>query len=498
MSSISDLLDDDEYGITEIHYDLESIQRLNFDTLTEILVNRDLSASSREEICEKYIREDSLTLIECISNVFSLYLENHLTYLRDSIIHFSKMSCLPFPVRIKAANTLVENDEEVPDVFEHNASYNISLRFYICSDVIERPYDPEFNHTLLFEVLVDLMVHEVYRDRVWSLMTRILTSGFLEESYRFTLFQYLKKKYMEDSNDLHQVLRQGFEQLCIDCLESFEQATRVVLLAQLIPVDKLRFERLRDLIRTDADAAEICDFLLEEKIPEDWRTFAKERLHQIKGVTKNVFESSQNLHEVSTDIEGFVEKMMEFDTTSSAGLIMRFPHLEAVIQRIVLDNNLYSKKAMSICTLMGKCWTCIQKHPDRAELEKRFEQELEDMRETCTSGHLVRLMNVFSGWMEGIRLDIKLEIQSVVFYRLRKMIETLTEEEREQVMEELGSIQPERVDGVAQQSIQDHLFKKIAELHDEMMKDYHGLIDPQKFAEYFRGSLIDFTVEMSN
>ena len=31
--------------------------------------------------------------------------------------------------------------------------------------------------------------------------------------------------------------------------------------------------------------------------------------------------------------------------------------------------------------------------------------------------------------------------------------------------------------------------------HDELRKDYNGLIDNQKFEEYFRNSLMEFTIE---
>ena len=482
---------DDEYATTNIEYKMDEMDRLDFDTLTNTLCDRDLPPHTCEELCEKYNREDQLTLLECINNVFSLYTENQLYHLQDVIEHISRMPFLPFPIRVKAAQTLIqERDEEVSAVF---AKTNLKLQrqglLDVCTDVIQRPKEPEFNHTLLFELLVDLAPEF---PETTSLMSRVLTSEYLEEEYRFTLFQYLRSKTTDGK-----IIIDVLQQVASDMIEHVYQCTHAVLLAQIIPIEKLRVQRLKDLIVTDRDAAEICDFLLEAKVSEDDKAFAKERLGQIKGVSRNVFESTQNLHEVSVDIESFVEKMMEFDVTPYAHLIKRFPQHEAVIQRIAIDSNLYSSKALSIVTLMGKCWTCIQVHESRQELEKRFSQELEDMRDTCTSGHLVRLMNVFSGWMEGVKLDVKIEIQSVVFYRLRKMIDALSEEDKATIIDELGSIEVSE-EGVAQMAIQHHLFKPIAELHDEMWNDYDGLVDAQKFAEYFRNALIDFTIEKTN
>jgi hypothetical protein len=212
---------------------------------------------------------------------------------------------------------------------------------------------------------------------------------------------------------------------------------------------------------------------------------------------KNVFISSQNLHSVSVDIEAFVEKIIEFDTASLATLLARYPHHENTLDRIVLDQQLYSSKALNISTLLQKCWSCIQLHEHREELEKRLDQELADMKDTCTSGHMVRLMNVFSGWMDGVKLDVKIEIQSVVFYRLQKMIESLDDTQRDAIIEELGKI--DVVDeGVAQSTIQSCLFKEVAVLHDELLHDYKSILEEQKFDEYFRNALLSFTIETTS
>jgi hypothetical protein len=119
------------------------------------------------------------------------------------------------------------------------------------------------------------------------------------------------------------------------------------------------------------------------------------------------------------------------------------------------------------------------------------------MKDTCTSGHLIRILNVFSGWMEGIKLDVKIEIQSVVFHRLEKIIASLPEDQRDHIIQELGHIDLDIEEGVSQQHIQHHLFIPIAKLHDELLQDYKSILDEQKFDEYFRNALLGFTIEMS-
>jgi len=262
------------------------------------------------------------------------------------------------------------------------------------------------------------------------------------------------------------------------------------LISQLIPIEDINFEYLKSLLKNDQDIAEICDFFLTENIPEEYKLFGSQKLKTIKGVSKNVFDSSQNLHDVSADIEHFVEIMMEFDCSSLATLLMRFPNHEDIINRISIDNALYSSKAITLLNLTLKSWTCIQLHKSRQELEKRFEQELNDMVDTCSSGHLIRLVNVFSGWIDSIKLDIKIELKSIIFYRLTKLINNLSDEDKNNVINEIGSI-----DMNQQINIQTKLLKYVSALHDELRKDYNGLIDNQKFEEYFRNSLMEFTIE---
>jgi hypothetical protein len=505
-SDFFSLVDDtDDYSSTTIEYTPGSQDRLDFDSLTQELSNIELNAQSRTALCERYLQTDALTLLECLHNVIMIFTDSRLSYLQDILLQFCRMSCLPLPIRLKAALSLhdvpcdfLEEHESIPIIFDQGKQQSYALQLEICEDAIQRSYEPEFNHTLLFETVTSILCEqsESLHLRALHLVQAVLTKELLEEDYRFRLFVYIARQLSKQKEILMSIAQ------CV--LPTLSHATHLVLVAQYIDPEILNLDYLKSCIRTDTDAAQLCDFFLQiAETKQDNPTFvslkefATERLHSIQGVTKNIWLSVQNLHDVSIDIESFVEKMMEFDTTSIALLCMRFPHHEDTLHRMEMDQQLYSSKAITINTLLGKCWTCIQCHPSRTELETRFDQELTDMKDTCTSGHLVRLLNVFSGWMDGVKLDVKLEIQSVVFHRLQRIIEQLPQEQQEQVIQELGSIDSHSED-VAQRHIQSLLYIPIAQLHDELIQDYKSIVDEQKFDEYFRQSLLHFTVEMSS
>jgi hypothetical protein len=519
--------EDDDYSVTSFEYTIGSQERLDFDTLTNVISDPHLSKSHRISYCNDYMNIDSLTLIECINNVITTFIDNRLSYLEDIIRQFCEMHCLPLQIRIKCAQSVFEpicsflnDDEKTFTELDHARNQqtkkdSISLQLHICEDALSRHSDIDFNHTLLFEVIISITkedltlldIDDTTIQRCVLLVQNILVKQELNESYRFRLFVYLTKQWISSSLDQNNITNQDsffkthLQTISLAFLNVIQGATYGVLVAQFIPTEYLPFETLQRLVQTDLDAAEVCDFILRctencsiETTQFSWRQWALERLHSIKGVSKNLFISSQNLHSVSVDIESFVEKVIEFDTATLSTLLNRYPHHESTFDRIVLDQQLYSSKALTISTLLFKCWSCIQLHEHREELEKRLDQELTDMKDTCTSGHMIRLMNVFSGWMEGIKLDVRIEIQSVVFYRLQKMIETLEEDKRDSIIEELGKIDVVE-EGIEQQNIQSYLFKDIAILHDELLNDYRNILEEQKFDEYFRNALLSFTIE---
>ena len=244
-----------------------------------------------------------------------------------------------------------------------------------------------------------------------------------------------------------------------------------------------------------------------EKTDEDrfhiFVSWAKERLKAIKGFSKNIYESSQNIHQVSADVESFIERIMEFDSSSIESIIeecnvshdMILEEKEKCYQslkRMVQDNSLYTTKGLTLLTIVKKVWSCIINHEYKIELQKRFWQECIDMSETCSSGHMFRLINIFTGYEEGIKIDVRVELRSVVFYRLQKLIESIDESYRDNIMNELSGDKLNE-ENEAESAIQSYLYKTIVELKNELWKDYSPLLESQKFEEYYRSILTEFT-----
>jgi hypothetical protein len=94
---------------------------------------------------------------------------------------------------------------------------------------------------------------------------------------------------------------------------------------------------------------------------------------------------------------------------------------------------------VSLLNLLIRSEYYIHSHPQKEELMLRLCQELCDMADTCTTGHIYRLVNVFSGYEVAMSIPIEEEVKSCVFARLRKIIDTKSEEEQEQIFACIGT-----------------------------------------------------------
>jgi len=94
---------------------------------------------------------------------------------------------------------------------------------------------------------------------------------------------------------------------------------------------------------------------------------------------------------------------------------------------------------VSLLTLLVRSYYYIQTHQHKDELMKRLCEELCDMADTCTTGHIGRLVNIFSGYEVTLSMPIEEEIKSCVYARLTNIIGDKPEEIRDLIFETIGT-----------------------------------------------------------
>ena len=156
-----------------------------------------------------------------------------------------------------------------------------------------------------------------------------------------------------------------------------------------------------------------------------------------------------------------------------------------------INNNVQNKK------LFIKVWNVINCHKDKDELIKRLFQELIEMNGTCSTGHVSRLANIFSGFeLNGeiikLNIDCKSEMFAVTMAKINKLVENLSsnnrkedEEYQNNILEELmwNSNYEKRVN--LNRFLRENLMNIREELYDEYVNK-QKLIHNDTFEINFR------------
>lgn len=178
----------------------------------------------------------------------------------------------------------------------------------------------------------------------------------------------------------------------------------------------------------------------------NFREAAKQIIHQLGNQfmekrKQTVYTNAQNVHDVThvtTALQALVKKSDKDVEKLNVDTIYTWLQNEPVAlesyQRIILDTATYDGYTM--VDVMKYIWSYIQKSEHKLELEKRWVEELIEMNGWCSTGHLVRLINVLQGFDEDVvvTMDQKNELRAAVFARLQFSMRKLSDE----LQEELG------------------------------------------------------------
>jgi hypothetical protein len=277
-------------------------------------------------------------------------------------------------------------------------------------------------------------------------------------------------------------------------------------------------KELEDNIRADGS-----DLLLSLEVNEENEKYiklGKEIINELSYSNKNNFyENKQNVH--SIDLDDNIKEFIHYLSNLPSLIVMKnneddlfnnikkelmihskeylnkgnFPqvekndfHIEKDIEqslnRIYLDSRLY--QGFTLLTLFIKIWLYINQNEDKNELINRLIEELVDMKDTCSSGHIIRLINVFSGIDKNISLkyNVKELIKSKILFLLNKNINNEEDDYQNVIIDD--SIENESKTNEINE-YNKYIMKKIIEIKKDIYEEYKDLIkDIDDFEEIFR------------
>lgn len=216
---------------------------------------------------------------------------------------------------------------------------------------------------------------------------------------------------------------------------------------------------------------------------------------------KTIYSTTQNIHDekISETVINFVEEIIKknnnplpyqtvFNNVTS--LFKKFgispkERITAIkaLNRVSNDTATFTSYRVTIAEVLVYIWMEIETFTDEQELlQKRLIEELIEMSDTCSSGHIGRFVNVLSGINSKITISFESQIKANVAGRLDARIRNLDEETRESVS--MGML-PE-ADEHDKNIYKNFIIKSFKELEEELRDEFvPKYITCQEFENHF-------------
>lgn len=197
---------------------------------------------------------------------------------------------------------------------------------------------------------------------------------------------------------------------------------------------------------------EACDILLN-KGDENIKNKVQDIIQNILPITaytnnpENAHLSSL-IYSVDKSIESILNlnKDKKFPLDLQPILLQRykksinFVQINGALNRIFNYNFLtFTKYKLTLKEILENIWLIVESSEFKEELYNRLEQELVDMYNTCSQGYLTRLINIFSGFDNGVGITISYEdeIYALFSNQINKIVGGAPEVVKNQLLEEL-------------------------------------------------------------
>jgi hypothetical protein len=248
-----------------------------------------------------------------------------------------------------------------------------------------------------------------------------------------------------------------------------------------------------------------CADILDRTGYDSYKKYGREIINELGSLytqnkSKTIYTNLQNVHD-ETITEKIIDTLRYLMSTivvppeRNTGEIYerivclsendnRKDRIVASFQRILIDTAKYEGLCVSDILLL--VWEKICSSSNKSELETRLLDELYEMNDTCSSGHLTRIMNILSGFFDDIqpvKISYREQLRTNVFARYTAVIRTLSQDIQDQIIQEMTSETKDVVNEVI------FSLSPEDELRDEFVPRY---LSKEDFNEVYEKSEKDF------
>lgn len=237
--------------------------------------------------------------------------------------------------------------------------------------------------------------------------------------------------------------------------------------------------------------SEAADILLRLGTPQ-YRIAAETIIHElgqefVSRHERTLYTNTQNVHEITSveqAIKLITNEVLLIQLDSILDWLQGIQHFTALssFQRMMMDTGLFYGYRMTelICYVVQR----IRASSHKNELEKRLLEEMTEMNGWCSTGHVIRLVNVFQGFDPLIQISMSLhaEIKAAVFARYRTHLKTCSIELQEEVA--MCFCQDDKTLLIE--------FMETYSSYDEIKKEY-SFMDEREFEEAYQKAIREYS-----
>jgi hypothetical protein len=311
-----------------------------------------------------------------------------------------------------------------------NGSVPLSNRFQAFTRMYQSPYLDK--NTRCIRILLHVLADEsISKEDRFQWLTQL---KFSSDSLEVCLYGYVYWFYTYNEPLLYTLLSAQF--ILTHPLINYPLINSHVKYSQ---------QWLYRLAKKEGDHAirsEAADILLRLGTPQ-YRSAAETIIHElgqqfVSRHERTLYTNTQNVHDITSieqAIKHITSETLTLPLDSILDWLQGIQHFTALssFQRMMMDTGLFYGYRMTelICYVVQR----IRSSSHRMELEKRLLEEMTEMNGWCSTGHVIRLVNVFQGIDPLIQLSMSIyeEIKASVFARYRTHLKTCSIDLQEEV-----------------------------------------------------------------
>ena len=234
-------------------------------------------------------------------------------------------------------------------------------------------------------------------------------------------------------------------------------------------------------------------------VPPFPREFEEQQLVSIKKPIQSIYDDSQNVHNTTinkTTLDTANELVHKYNPENtrleyiyyktklfSESSLEKIEKIEKSIHRINTDSSTFGGKGFTLYTIYQSLLNLIYKHPQKDDLNERLLDELIDMSDKCSTGHLSRLINVLQGFDTDLKVKVKININDEIYAKIKHLIEKeiVNDKNIDDIMEDMLSHKKTIYINFVKKIIDNNIFEILKEYKKIDIQDITGYNNDKKY-----------------